>query len=82
MKKIYIDTNIFLDFWFDRSDKIKHFGVFAKQLFEDTMSCKYFLVISDYILAEIEYNFEFTDQIKKLIDQFEKVVNTWLSKQI
>lgn len=68
MQKIYVDTNIFLDFWLDRKTKIAPAGLFAEKMFEDLTECKYFLVTSNYIMMEIKENINFFEEVRDLFE--------------
>jgi hypothetical protein len=45
---IYVDTNIFLDWWFDRADNLRPLGDFAFRLFQQAVSCRFDVLVSDY----------------------------------
>ena len=53
MQKILLDTNIYLDFYLDRKDNLKPLGEFAFNLIRETVSCKYFVLITDAHLKEM-----------------------------
>ncbi len=42
MPKIYVDTNIYLDFFLNRKDKLRPLGDFAFELFKRTLAKSYF----------------------------------------
>lgn len=68
-----MDTNIFLDYWWDRGSGLKPTGILAKQFFDDTRACKYSFVISSFTLKEIELNFKRPDLVKEFLDGFDKL---------
>ena len=54
MSKVYVDTNIFLDYLFDRMVGLVPGGYFAERLFEVVVDCRYSLVISELTIKELE----------------------------
>ncbi|MFH1239628.1 MAG: PIN domain-containing protein [Candidatus Diapherotrites archaeon] len=53
-ERVFVDSNIFLDYYFDRKDSIKPLGEFAFQFFNNAVSCKYFLIIPKDVVFEIK----------------------------
>ena len=51
--KAFVDTHIFIDFYFDRSDRIKPLGEFAFQFFKRAVECEYFVLICQQVIDEI-----------------------------
>ena len=51
--KVFVDTNIFLDFYFDRKDLILPLGEFAFQFFKRAIECKFFIIICDSVIEEL-----------------------------
>lgn len=68
---IYIDTNVYLDFFLNRKDTLRPLGDFAHELFRKTRSCAYILVTSTLVLKELDQKcdskrlYEFLDEFKK-----------------
>lgn len=58
-RKIYIDTNIWIDYWTDRRNGFNLYGELARQMLGRVLDCEFEIVISDLILKEIKDNFEF-----------------------
>jgi len=56
MKKVLVDSNIFLDYYLDRRDNLLPLGEFAFQFVEKALKCKYLLVICNSTLREISSN--------------------------
>ena len=50
---IYIDTNVWIDFFLNRNDGLRPLGDFAHELLIKTSQCKYEIVISDWLLKEL-----------------------------
>ncbi len=53
MTLIYIDTNVYIDYFEDRRDKFRPLGEFAYQIFQRTLSCEFSIVFSGLLLKEI-----------------------------
>lgn len=53
---IYCDTNVYLDYFFDRRDNIRPLGEFAFQVFRRTFGCEFRIAVSDWLLEEIGKN--------------------------
>ncbi|MBU0979637.1 MAG: PIN domain-containing protein [Nanoarchaeota archaeon] len=54
MIRAYVDTNVFLDYFFDRKEPSKHLGEHAYQFFRLAMSGKIEVLISILVLKELE----------------------------
>lgn len=52
-KLIYIDTNVYLDYFYDRRDKLKPLGEFAFELLSKSVSCMYKIIVSDITIFEL-----------------------------
>lgn len=50
---IYIDTNIYLDYWENRIDKMRPLGEFAYNVIKRAISCEFIVVISNLLLQEL-----------------------------
>jgi len=53
MKKVLVDSNIFLDYYLDRKDNLRPLGKFAFQFFRETARCRYFVLITKDVEREI-----------------------------
>jgi predicted nucleic acid-binding protein len=51
--KIYVDTNIFLDFIQQRKHKYKDFSEYARLIFIRSLSCEFEIVISNITIFEL-----------------------------
>lgn len=69
--KIYLDTNIYMDYFDGRNDYMRPLGEFAFQIFQRTLSCEFSIVISSSLLKELHYN-QYTDKIKELFEELEE----------
>jgi predicted nucleic acid-binding protein len=54
--KLYIDTNVYLDFFLERR-KSEH----AFKIFKKTLKCKFYIILSDHILAELNNTMDLSD---------------------
>lgn len=73
---IYIDTNVWIDFFLDRKDKLRPLGDFAFELIQKSLSCKYFIVVSDWLIRELKFtdHLDSFKQLEKELVKHEKVV--------
>jgi predicted nucleic acid-binding protein len=54
--KLYIDTNVYLDYFLDREKSRSAFKIFSRAI-----ECEFEVVVSDWILNELNNTFELTD---------------------
>jgi len=52
-KKIYLDTNIFLNVWFLEMRKCRDLYTNSKKLLQAIIDCHYYLVISNLVITEL-----------------------------
>jgi len=67
-KRIYVDSNIYIDYFENRSDKYRDFGEEANRLFERTLSCEFKIIVSDtvmYELSKLKFKEDFEIFMKK-----------------
>lgn len=69
---IYLDSNIFLDFWLDRSENGIPVGDFAHQLLRSAILCRYTIVISESTIFELNRNYP-GGNIEKKFDDLKKL---------
>ena len=60
--KLYLDTNIFLNFFFDEMNGLRDAGYYSRQLLEQAMDCKFRLIISSYTEFELLNRYPFMDE--------------------
>lgn len=53
---IYLDTNIYMDYFLMREDRLRPLSDFAFELLKKTFGCEYKIAISDWVLFELEKN--------------------------
>lgn len=53
MSLIYLDTNIYLDYWGDRKDKLRPLGEFAYTVLRRSVECEFMILTSDLVLNEL-----------------------------
>lgn len=68
-KLIYVDTNIYLDYFDGRKDNLRPFGEFAYQMLKRTLQCEFRIVISGLVLKELFYN-SYEEKTNKLLPDF------------
>ncbi|MFH1586568.1 MAG: PIN domain-containing protein [Candidatus Diapherotrites archaeon] len=57
MKLIYLDTNIWIDFWENRSDGLRPLGEFAFNVLKRAYNCEFKVVVSSILMAELKFNY-------------------------
>lgn len=72
---IYVDTNVYLDYLFNRKDRLRPLGDFAFELMRKTVSCEYTILISDAVIDELE-NHVTKEKIFSLITMLRKKLVT------
>lgn len=70
MTKIYVDTNVYLDYFEGRTDYMRPLGDFAYEVFQRTLSCEFTIVFSSLILDELEHNIK-SERIADLLLELE-----------
>ena len=55
-KLIYVDTNIYIDFFENRTEGFKPFGELARQLFDRALDCEFKIIVSQVVVEEIKDN--------------------------
>lgn len=51
--KVFVDTHIFIDYYWNRKDNVKPLGEFTFQFFKRALECKYFIIISQQVIEEL-----------------------------
>ncbi len=69
--KVYCDTNIFIDYFDERTDRLRPLKDFAFEFFSNGWNCKFNLIISDWLLKELRNNLK-EEQIQEILDRFRK----------
>jgi len=72
-EKYYLDTSIWMDYYEDRKDPSKDIGEFAFKLLCKLLASKSTIVVSNFILRELEVNYSL-DKIRGLTMPFEKIM--------
>ncbi|MFH1588158.1 MAG: type II toxin-antitoxin system VapC family toxin, partial [Candidatus Diapherotrites archaeon] len=62
MKKVLVDTNIFLDYYLLRSDGVIPIGEFAYKFIEEAINCRYFVLITPSVLYELMHKLELNEE--------------------
>ena len=50
---VYVDTNIYLDYFQNRQDRLRPLGEFVFQFFRRSLKCEFEIVVSDFVLEEL-----------------------------
>lgn len=85
MKKVYVDTNEYLDYWLDRQDNFRPLGLFAGQVFDAVKGCTFTLVISDSIVKEIDKNLPYPSVAKEFfrnIRKLDKLIEIKVTREV
>lgn len=77
---VYLDTNIYLDYWEKRTDNLRPLDEVAFQVLKRTVECEFEIVISDLVLAELEKYLAF-DSIRAILNPLEKLKKIRLVKK-
>lgn len=68
MERALVDSNIFLDYYLDRKDSVLPLGEFAFQFIQETIRCKYLVLVCDEVVSELSENTGLTeDNVWELI---------------
>ena len=71
MALLYIDTNVYLDYFEGRVDNLRPLGEFAYQIFQRTLSCEFHIVISSHLLKELRF-IEKDSKIEEFLEEFKE----------
>ncbi len=52
--RVYVDTNVYLDYFEGRTDGIRPLGEFAYSFFRRALGCEFEIVISDLVIRELK----------------------------
>jgi len=78
---LYIDTNVFMDHFDGRVDRLRPLGEFTFQLLRKAAECQFDIVISALLLEELFYN-SYESKVKELLPSFDtkgKIVRAEIS---
>ncbi|MFA6269513.1 MAG: PIN domain-containing protein [archaeon] len=74
--KLYVDTNIFLDYLFERKNlQGKDISAPAQKLFYRAISCEFFIVMSDHTATEINKKIEL-EKARMILEFLKKKIIT------
>ncbi|KYK24978.1 hypothetical protein AYK26_07925 [Euryarchaeota archaeon SM23-78] len=82
MRTIYIDTNIYIDYFDGRSDGLRSLGEFAYSVLRKTFECEFVIILSGVVLDELKYN-TYKEKAKQLIKDLKeknKIIETETTK--
>lgn len=66
MALIYLDTNIYIDHFRGRVDKLRPLGEFAFQILRRALECEFTIIFSSLVFDELLYN-TYEKEIKELV---------------
>ncbi|MBI2529690.1 MAG: hypothetical protein HYW05_00920 [Candidatus Diapherotrites archaeon] len=66
--RIYVDANVYLDYFGERTDGIRPLGEFAFRIFQRTLKCEFEIILSDLLLREIKARNGFRARAECLFD--------------
>ncbi|MDO8627229.1 MAG: hypothetical protein Q7K42_02080 [Candidatus Diapherotrites archaeon] len=72
-KRIYLDTNVYLDYLEDRVDTIRPLGEFTAQVFKRTLECEFEIAYSDWVLRELKVSENLSSVLLDLIKDLKKL---------
>lgn len=80
--KLYVDTNIFLDYLLERKNVFgKGISRPAQKLFYRAMSCEFFIVLSNHTATEINKKISLTQATMLFEFLKKKIVNVYFSEE-
>lgn len=53
MVNLYLDANVYIDYWEDRKDNLRPLGDFAYNLLRRAINCEFVVCYSDLVLFEV-----------------------------
>ncbi|MFT4326268.1 MAG: type II toxin-antitoxin system VapC family toxin [Candidatus Woesearchaeota archaeon] len=80
-EKIYVDTNVWLDYLLQRTSAYEDFQDYALRILQRTLSCEFVIVVSDIVIYEIKKYID-TDFLKDFSHKIEFVKATKEHKEI
>jgi predicted nucleic acid-binding protein len=69
MDKVYCDTNIFLDYFYNRKDRLRPLGDFAFAFFSKGWNCRFHLIVSDWLMKELRNHLD-QSQVEDILNHF------------
>ncbi len=71
MEFIYLNTNIYLDYWYNRKDRLRPLGEFAFSILRRTIDCEFIILVSDLVFKELGTQIN-EEAIKELFSDLKK----------
>jgi len=69
--KVYCDTNVFIDYFQERTDRLRPLKDFAFEFFSRGWNCAFHLIVSDWLLEELRRHLK-EEQIQEIFDMYKK----------
>ena len=67
--KVYCDTNIFIDYFKSRKDRLRPLADFAFEFFSKGWNCHFKLIVSDWLMKELKHHLS-EEQINEILDMY------------
>lgn len=77
--RIYVDANIYLDYFGERTDGIRPLGEFAFKIFTKTLECEFEIVVSNIVMNEINKHCRTSSRFDVLFEELmkkQKIIRT------
>src|SRR3989344_9257597 len=71
-ERIYIDTNIYMDYCDRRSDNIRPLYEIAYDIFRRTLECEFDIVVSDWIMKELGDNIKNSQSLNIILAELKQ----------
>ncbi|MBC8501447.1 MAG: PIN domain-containing protein [Nanoarchaeota archaeon] len=68
---LYCDTNFYIDYLENRHDRLRPLGSFAFELLRRTIECEFKIIISDFVITELE-RYVKEEKIKDVLHSLKK----------
>jgi len=68
---LYCDTNFYIDYLENRKDRLRPLGSFAFELLRRTIECEFKIIISDFVITELE-RYVKEEKIKDVLHSLKK----------
>jgi predicted nucleic acid-binding protein len=59
--KVLVDSNMFLDYYLNRSDGLIPIGEFAFKFIQEAIGCKYLVIVSSSVIGEVKDKLGFSE---------------------
>ncbi len=81
MMRVYVDTCVYLDYFFDRSDKLRPLGDLANSAFLYIKEKKFTVVFSDWTRTQLKMEGVNDSDIDELLSDFPEIVSVVVTSE-